>query len=925
MLRGVELITSEELRLSLAEAEALAELLTVSPAIESVHDAWHASQGHAALFAVMTHASQGTQPTGGESRTFSRLVQHILAAHATVADQRVLSIAAMMKSGSSRELGRLGELDAVGSLTRLASVLPLLAVQIGGGGAIRDGVTFCVHDLLVDFVLGSLDFALPTEQIQILADSLVDRGDVKRAADVIAFAGGEAILGFLGGHGFACLQRGAAASLRNLLESVPLSEVMGRPRLLLLWSDVLLDCDDFEEALSKARAARVLAEHEGDATIVAQATANCLDALRLMNRWDEAAGLLDQVQQVSHQTGITPLARAALLRAAAPLHVLAGEYARGEELLRQGWEIGRRGEGRALADSREAGQTLALLPCFRYGDFVATGQFLSPYAAMDEGTLALRVDARGNLAAALLETGRINRSRGLLRRIVEIAQDSSLVYFLPVLGCVLMAEGHEREGIETIAEGIRKGIASGAEAEAAQNRVYEAMLLRAAGRFEDSLTSAERAYERLCVQDFMDFRRLAALEVAASLLAMGDSSASRAWAESAVESGFGENLHHAFRAAMILALCDFAEGDREGGVLRLSAHAEHLRSGNSNFQAAMYARAFPELVGLMVESFGAGSLPIHLCRMIPSKNAEQILRACRDQTASEEWDVLGRRLLGESQFDAFVERKGRPICRVRLFGGLSLDVGDRTVLDREWKKRKARLLFAMLVSRRGQEIAREQIFDLLWPDLPGDRAKNNFYVAWSAMKAALMGQTSAPGGCPYVDNAGGRCRIVPMTVRSDLDEFEEALQDAKQADASSDSGRAIEALERIAGVYHGDLLASDPYEDWIVVLRDRYRFEFVSAMLRLAELLMDRDDPCQALVHVRRAIQVDPQREDLYQMALRCHIAAGQRSAAVETFIACKSQLAEELGLDPSADTVALYQQILVMEDRPRVDDYGLG
>ncbi|NTV10754.1 MAG: hypothetical protein HGA47_08255, partial [Zoogloea sp.] len=125
---------------------------------------------------------------------------------------------------------------------------------------------------------------------------------------------------------------------------------------------------------------------------------------------------------------------------------------------------------------------------------------------------------------------------------------------------------------------------------------------------------------------------------------------------------------------------------------------------------------------------------------------------------------------------------------------------------------------------------------------------------------------------------------------------------------------------RLSAVYRGELLPGDLYDDWVAPLRDRYRFEFVAAMLRLVELYLERDDPCTALVFARRAVGVDPTREDLYQAMLRCQIAAGQRSAAVETFVQCKTQLAEELGLDPSAETVALYQQILVMEDVPRHD-----
>ena len=90
-------------------------------------------------------------------------------------------------------------------------------------------------------------------------------------------------------------------------------------------------------------------------------------------------------------------------------------------------------------------------------------------------------------------------------------------------------------------------------------------------------------------------------------------------------------------------------------------------------------------------------------------------------------------------------------------------------------------------------------------------------------------------------------------------------------------------------------------------------------MLSAGAILMNADDPGNALVYVRRAIQTDPLREDLYQVALRCQIAGGQRSGAIDTYLQCRSKLSEDLGLDPSAETRALYDQILAMEDKPRV------
>jgi DNA-binding SARP family transcriptional activator len=125
-------------------------------------------------------------------------------------------------------------------------------------------------------------------------------------------------------------------------------------------------------------------------------------------------------------------------------------------------------------------------------------------------------------------------------------------------------------------------------------------------------------------------------------------------------------------------------------------------------------------------------------------------------------------------------------------------------------------------------------------------------------------------------------------------------------------------------VYRGDLLPGDIYDDWIAPMREKYRFEFIDAMVHGAELLIEAGDPSEALVLARRAISVDRSREDLYQIALQCHLAAGQRGSAIETFIQCKTQLAEHLGLDPSAETMALYQEILAMENRSTYDSYGL-
>jgi DNA-binding SARP family transcriptional activator len=187
------------------------------------------------------------------------------------------------------------------------------------------------------------------------------------------------------------------------------------------------------------------------------------------------------------------------------------------------------------------------------------------------------------------------------------------------------------------------------------------------------------------------------------------------------------------------------------------------------------------------------------------------------------------------------------------------------------------------------------------------------------MKSALMGEADKASPCPFIESVGGMCRIVHENVVSDVDEFERVIGEARDAELADDHVAAMRSYERLSEIYRADLLPGDIYDDWFATTREHYRVEFVDAMVRASYRHMERDEPTAALQFVRRALATDPLREDLYQLALRCQLLAGQRSAAIETFLQCRSRLAEELGLDPSAETRALYNEVLAMEERPRV------
>ena len=64
-----------------------------------------------------------------------------------------------------------------------------------------------------------------------------------------------------------------------------------------------------------------------------------------------------------------------------------------------------------------------------------------------------------------------------------------------------------------------------------------------------------------------------------------------------------------------------------------------------------------------------------------------------------------------------------------------------------------------------------------------------------------------------------------------------------------------------------------------------------------------------------RTIQVNRSREDACAALMEAQLGAGQRAAAIDTYLSCRRYLVEELGIDPSPSIVALYRSAVEAEE----------
>ncbi len=235
--------------------------------------------------------------------------------------------------------------------------------------------------------------------------------------------------------------------------------------------------------------------------------------------------------------------------------------------------------------------------------------------------------------------------------------------------------------------------------------------------------------------------------------------------------------------------------------------------------------------------------------------------------------------------------------RLTLLGGFhaQLEAGAALVLP----TRKAQALLAYLALPLGQAHPREKLATLLWGDMQEAQARGNLRHALSRIRKALP--RIAPPGI-LLD--GPSVALDPSTVDVDVARFEQLVAD----------GRPV-ALEQVAGVYRGDLLAGlalaeRPFEEWLTSERERLHELAIQALGRLFTHQQEAGAAEPAVQTGLRLLALDPLQEPVHRAIMRLYARLGRREAALRQYQLCVDALKRELDAPPEAETSQLFQEI---------------
>jgi predicted ATPase/DNA-binding SARP family transcriptional activator len=227
---------------------------------------------------------------------------------------------------------------------------------------------------------------------------------------------------------------------------------------------------------------------------------------------------------------------------------------------------------------------------------------------------------------------------------------------------------------------------------------------------------------------------------------------------------------------------------------------------------------------------------------------------------------------------------------VRLLGGFEVTVDGHTVPADAWRRRHAAALVKLLALQPGHRLLRDQVLDLLWPDVPVDDAVPRLHKAAHYARGTLAAREA-------VVLSGEAVSLFPdARVSVDVEDFDAA---AAAAVSTEDPAATAAALDR----YPGDLLPDDLYEPWTEQDRERLRLRRLE-LLRLA----GRWDALVA---------ADPLDEEAHLRLVQQHVRRGDRRAALRQLDQLEMVLHHELGASPSDAALALREQALALPVGP--------
>lgn len=246
------------------------------------------------------------------------------------------------------------------------------------------------------------------------------------------------------------------------------------------------------------------------------------------------------------------------------------------------------------------------------------------------------------------------------------------------------------------------------------------------------------------------------------------------------------------------------------------------------------------------------------------------------------------------------------LLSIYLLGGFQVKREDQLVAG--FATDKTRALLAYLATESDRPHRRQSLAGLLWPDYPERSARTSLRTALANLRQVIGDRRANP---PFL-----LITRQTLALNTDSDIWVDLAVLNRLLNAKEYLQPSIDDLEKAVDLYQGPFLEgftladSAPFDEWILLQRERLERQMMVALGRLVESYKELGNQQKALLYAGRRVELDPWQDPAQRELMRLLAITGRRAAALVQYHAFQRLLAEELGVEPEKRTDRLYEDI---------------
>ncbi|MEW6374654.1 MAG: tetratricopeptide repeat protein [Thermodesulfobacteriota bacterium] len=248
-------------------------------------------------------------------------------------------------------------------------------------------------------------------------------------------------------------------------------------------------------------------------------------------------------------------------------------------------------------------------------------------------------------------------------------------------------------------------------------------------------------------------------------------------------------------------------------------------------------------------------------------------------------------------------------AELHLLGPPFLIIGRRLV---RLHSAKTLALLTYLVLEAHSSHSREKLAGLLWGESPENRARHSLRQALYSLRRTLGDLTE-------------ECLVLAEGAASFRPHSKFHVDALEFLNLATADPQDLKILRQAVQLYKGLLLEGieltdcSDFEEWLFFRRDALEQQALGLLQRLIDVLIRHNEYKESLTFARRLVAMDPLHEWAHRCLMKIHAVLGDRDSVRRQYRHCCEILARELGVEPAAETQAVYRKLIAVTISPTI------